>query len=182
MHLRERDFAFSRFRGAVRGGDEVLGLLVVLLCVHAADPSRRGERPRHHEDERLSTSGKSSPVGNLLFRSGRGRFRCEMAESRRCRGPAERHRCADVPRGERWRVIACAAHADRSMGRSAATSARSTTSPGLLRETGRATMPAPGRYDAGPGCNPARPRSPGMAVDRSGSKARDYAAAGSTSG
>jgi len=79
VHLRERDFAFSRFRGAVRGGDEVLGLLVVLLCVHAADPSRRGERPRHHEGERLSTSGKSSPVGNVLIRGGRAGSRLSAA-------------------------------------------------------------------------------------------------------
>ena len=65
VHLRERDFAFAGFRGAVGGGDEVLGHAEVLRRVHATDPSGRGTRPRHREGERLATSGRSSPSGKV---------------------------------------------------------------------------------------------------------------------
>ena len=56
MHLGERDLAFSWFRGAVGGGDELLGFAVKLLCVHAADPSCQTEGL----DSRM-------PVGDHMF-------------------------------------------------------------------------------------------------------------------
>jgi len=65
-----------------------------------------------------------------------------------CRRPGKARRSGTCYAGVGAGGSTAAADADRSMGRSAATSARSTTPPGLLRETGRATMSVPGRYDA----------------------------------